>query len=71
MSTLQAVIQGIQPLDEKAMAAARARQDTLTKPPGSLGRLYAPHGRAGATRARLRRRWHNSATAIHIGLPNM
>jgi nicotinate-nucleotide--dimethylbenzimidazole phosphoribosyltransferase len=30
---------GIAPLDEQAMAAARARQDTLTKPLGSLGRL--------------------------------
>jgi nicotinate-nucleotide--dimethylbenzimidazole phosphoribosyltransferase len=30
---------GIVPLDEQAMAAARARQDTLTKPLGSLGRL--------------------------------
>lgn len=29
----------IKPLDEKAMAAARERQDTLTKPQGSLGRL--------------------------------
>ena len=29
----------IEPLDQEAMAAARARQDTLTKPPGSLGRL--------------------------------
>ena len=29
----------IGPLDEAAMAAARARQDTLTKPLGSLGRL--------------------------------
>ncbi|HEY80685.1 MAG TPA: nicotinate-nucleotide--dimethylbenzimidazole phosphoribosyltransferase [Caldilineae bacterium] len=29
----------IQPLDEDAMAAARARQDQLTKPQGSLGRL--------------------------------
>ena len=29
----------ITPLDEGAMTAARARQDTLTKPPGSLGRL--------------------------------
>ena len=29
----------IGPLDQEAMAAARARQDTLTKPPGSLGRL--------------------------------
>ncbi|MFH0769516.1 MAG: nicotinate-nucleotide--dimethylbenzimidazole phosphoribosyltransferase [Chloroflexota bacterium] len=29
----------IKPLDEKAMAQARARQDELTKPQGSLGRL--------------------------------
>jgi nicotinate-nucleotide--dimethylbenzimidazole phosphoribosyltransferase len=33
--TLGAIV----PLDEAAMAAARARQDTLTKPLGSLGRL--------------------------------
>jgi nicotinate-nucleotide--dimethylbenzimidazole phosphoribosyltransferase len=33
--TLAAIV----PLDEAAMAAARARQNTLTKPPGSLGRL--------------------------------
>jgi len=36
---LQNIITRIQGLDEAAMAAARARQDTLTKPPGSLGRL--------------------------------
>ena len=29
----------IAPLDNAAMASARARQDTLTKPLGSLGRL--------------------------------
>lgn len=29
----------IKPLDRAAMVAARSRQDTLTKPPGSLGRL--------------------------------
>lgn len=29
----------IPPIDSGAQAAARARQDTLTKPPGSLGRL--------------------------------
>ena len=29
----------IEPLDEAAMAAARAHLDRLTKPPGSLGRL--------------------------------
>jgi len=33
------VISQIGPLDEAAMAAARARQDSLTKPRGSLGRL--------------------------------
>jgi nicotinate-nucleotide--dimethylbenzimidazole phosphoribosyltransferase len=31
----------IPPLDKASMAAARARQDTLTKPQGSLGRLEA------------------------------
>jgi nicotinate-nucleotide--dimethylbenzimidazole phosphoribosyltransferase len=33
------MIAHIPPLDETALAAARARQDTLTKPRGSLGRL--------------------------------
>jgi len=32
-------LQKIKPLDREAMAAARARQDELTKPRGSLGRL--------------------------------
>ncbi|MFQ5996261.1 MAG: nicotinate-nucleotide--dimethylbenzimidazole phosphoribosyltransferase [Dehalococcoidales bacterium] len=32
-------IEMIKPLDRAAMAEARARQDTLTKPPGSLGHL--------------------------------
>ncbi len=36
---LSKTIKMIKPRDEKAMAAARARQDTLTKPAGSLGRL--------------------------------
>jgi nicotinate-nucleotide--dimethylbenzimidazole phosphoribosyltransferase len=36
---LSDVIELIRPLDEQAMAAARQRQDLLTKPPGSLGRL--------------------------------
>jgi nicotinate-nucleotide--dimethylbenzimidazole phosphoribosyltransferase len=35
------LIAQIGPLDGKAMAAARARQDVLTKPLGSLGRLEA------------------------------
>lgn len=36
---LEEIIGCIRPLDEGAMAAARARQDQLTKPQGSLGRL--------------------------------
>ncbi|PWH17254.1 MAG: hypothetical protein DDG58_08360 [Ardenticatenia bacterium] len=38
---LEQTISQIGPLDEAAMAAARARQDNLTKPRGSLGRLEA------------------------------
>lgn len=36
---LEEIIKEIKPLDEAAMQSARARQDTLTKPRGSLGRL--------------------------------
>ena len=36
---LEEIIKAIKPLDEAAMHAARARQDRLTKPRGSLGRL--------------------------------
>ncbi|MFC1913668.1 nicotinate-nucleotide--dimethylbenzimidazole phosphoribosyltransferase [Chloroflexota bacterium] len=39
MDKLTRTIELIKPLDGRAMAAAQARQDTLTKPPGSLGRL--------------------------------
>ena len=36
---LEEIIRLIQPLDEGSMKSARTRQDMLTKPPGSLGRL--------------------------------
>ncbi len=39
MDKIDRIIGMIKPLDKKAMAEARARQDMLTKPPGSLGRL--------------------------------
>ncbi|MDY6916752.1 MAG: nicotinate-nucleotide--dimethylbenzimidazole phosphoribosyltransferase [Chloroflexota bacterium] len=39
MSSLDEVIQSIGSLDQEAMQAARKRQDSLTKPLGSLGRL--------------------------------
>lgn len=37
--SFESLIQRIQPLDADAMTAARSRQDQLTKPQGSLGRL--------------------------------
>jgi nicotinate-nucleotide--dimethylbenzimidazole phosphoribosyltransferase len=37
--SLEALIHAIQPIDENARQAARARQDRLTKPPQALGRL--------------------------------
>ncbi len=37
--TIRNAASTVPPLDEAAMAAARARLDQLTKPPGSLGRL--------------------------------
>jgi nicotinate-nucleotide--dimethylbenzimidazole phosphoribosyltransferase len=38
---IEKLIASIRPLDEAAMQAARARQEALTKPRGSLGRLEA------------------------------
>lgn len=37
--SIETIISRIQPLDQQAMNSARARQNTLTKPQGSLGRL--------------------------------
>lgn len=39
VTTLGHLVAAIRPLDDAAMAAARARQAQLIKPPGSLGRL--------------------------------
>jgi nicotinate-nucleotide--dimethylbenzimidazole phosphoribosyltransferase len=39
MNLIEKTIAGIKPPDEKAMDAARERQEQLTKPAGSLGRL--------------------------------
>jgi len=41
MSTLSDIVEMIRPLDKEAMAQAQVRQDQLTKPQGSLGRLEA------------------------------
>jgi nicotinate-nucleotide--dimethylbenzimidazole phosphoribosyltransferase len=53
---LQNTIEMIEPLDEEAMRAVRARQDDLTKPAGSLGRLEELSVRlAGITRSSMPR----------------
>ena len=39
MEKLASIISGIKPLNKEAMESARLRQDSLTKPHGSLGRL--------------------------------
>jgi nicotinate-nucleotide--dimethylbenzimidazole phosphoribosyltransferase len=39
MDKINQAIHSIKPLDERAMSEARARQDNLTKPQGSLGQL--------------------------------
>jgi nicotinate-nucleotide--dimethylbenzimidazole phosphoribosyltransferase len=39
MNKLSHTVNAIKPLNQKAMAAARSRQEQLTKPAGSLGRL--------------------------------
>jgi nicotinate-nucleotide--dimethylbenzimidazole phosphoribosyltransferase len=58
--TLHHTLSLIHPLDHVAMAAARDRQDQLTKPPGSLGRLERLSvqlaGIAGTLHPRLDRR---------------
>jgi nicotinate-nucleotide--dimethylbenzimidazole phosphoribosyltransferase len=60
MTLLSETIAGIRPPDEAAMAQARARQDQLTKPAGSLGRLEALSiqiaGITGQARPRLPRK---------------
>ncbi|MEL7567432.1 MAG: nicotinate-nucleotide--dimethylbenzimidazole phosphoribosyltransferase [Dehalobacterium sp.] len=39
MNNFQAIVEGIKPLDQKAMKEAKTRMDDLIKPIGSLGRL--------------------------------
>lgn len=69
MSRLPEAVARIEPLDEHAMADARAHLDRLTKPPGSLGRLeelvVVLAGITGAVRAPVARRAIVVAAADH------
>jgi nicotinate-nucleotide--dimethylbenzimidazole phosphoribosyltransferase len=57
MDLLSRTIATIRPLDKKAMATARARQDALTKPAGSLGRLEELSVQLAGIRAEARPRF--------------
>lgn len=60
MKSIESIITSIGPLDQAAVEAARARQNQLTKPPGSLGRLeelaIQMAGITGKVRPRLSRK---------------
>ena len=69
MGKMEDTIVGIKPLDEKAMAEARKRQDCLTKPLGSLGQLESS-GITATTTSGMPRATHASHPTLH-GLPNV
>ncbi|HZT08128.1 MAG TPA: nicotinate-nucleotide--dimethylbenzimidazole phosphoribosyltransferase [Chloroflexota bacterium] len=62
LSTLQ-----VAALDDSAMAAARARLDQLTKPPGSLGRLEALAVKLAGITGRARPRMARKAVIVLVG----
>ncbi|MBI2266142.1 MAG: nicotinate-nucleotide--dimethylbenzimidazole phosphoribosyltransferase [Armatimonadetes bacterium] len=67
MSRLEETIARIAPLDEKAMADARRRQDDLTKPQGSLGRLEELSARVAGIQRNPRPRIVNKAIITMAG----
>ncbi len=64
---LHDLIARIQPLDDAAMAEARSRQDQLTKPQGSLGRLEALSIRIAGIMARPRPKIRNKVITVMAG----
>ncbi len=64
MTLLNQTINQIGPLVDQAAAAARQRQDTLTKPPGSLGRLEELSIRIAGITGRERPRLTNPAVIV-------
>jgi len=63
----QTLALGIRPLDAAAMSAARARQATLTKPPGSLGLLEAISVRVAGIRADARPTLRDATILVAAG----
>jgi len=67
MDLLQTTINQIGPLDDQAATAARRRQDTLTKPAGSLGRLEELSIRIAGITGRERPRLTTPAVIVMAG----
>jgi nicotinate-nucleotide--dimethylbenzimidazole phosphoribosyltransferase len=63
---LAARISQVRPLDRHAMAAARRRQDELTKPPGSLGRLERLAAQLAGITGRRRPRLARKAVVVMV-----
>ncbi len=61
MTLLTETIQAIQPPDENAQRAAQSRQDQLTKPQGSLGRLETLSVQLAGITGQARPRFHDPA----------
>ena len=64
MASLEKVIQEIGPMDEIAMAAARYRQDSLTKPRGSLGRLEELSIKVAGIKGKASSRFHDKVIVV-------
>ncbi|MGQ9482768.1 nicotinate-nucleotide--dimethylbenzimidazole phosphoribosyltransferase [Chloroflexus sp.] len=64
MDLVQSTINQIGPLDDRAATAVRRRQDTLTKPAGSLGRLEELSIRIAGITGRERPRLTNPAVIV-------
>lgn len=64
---LEQVIRQIEPLDERVMSAARERQNQLTKPTGSLGRLEALAVQIAGITGKVRPRLPRKAVVVMAG----
>ena len=64
MASLEKVVHGIGPLNEKAMRSARQRQDRLTKPRGSLGSLEELSIKVAGIKGEIAPRLHHKAIIV-------
>jgi len=65
--SIEEIISRIQPLDQEAMSSARARQDVLTKPQGSLGRLENLSIQMAGITGKVRSKIHHKVVTVMAG----